>query len=584
MNPIARLPDDVVNQIAAGEVVERPASVVKELIENALDADATRIVVEIEQGGKRLIRVRDDGHGIPADQLALAIERHATSKLRTADDLERIASSGFRGEALPSIGSVAELTLTSRAADAKEGATVAVAFSRASPVHPAGHPIGTTVDVRNLFAEIPARRKFLRAESTELRYIVDMVSSLALARSAVSFVVRADGREVLNLPAAPASADRVFAAFGKDLANGLAPVEFEEQGIAVSGFVSRDASAGGPRPDLRAYVNGRPVKDRGIGKALTEAYRALGHFDPKPLAVLFVDVGLDTVDVNVHPAKTEVRFREPSRVFQTIVRAVRRALAEPERATPHGLSLNPAPALATGASSVIADPSFSYPTPAASRLWDDGTTARERPDGSLARTTAEVQVIGQFRDTYILAAIDGDLWLFDQHTCHERARFETIQKRKAGERFASQGLLEPVVVQLPPNLALLAEESSLELFDLGFELEPFGSGALLARSIPHVLSGRDPSASVLAVLRQLDAAAETHWAVEGRAHRLAASLACHSAVRAGQRVSIPTMQEIVNGLLGSEFQDYCPHGRPTRHRIPKEDVARWFERTGWRRS
>ena len=327
MQPIQRLPDDVVNQIAAGEVVERPASVVKELVENALDAEATRIVIDIEQGGKRLIRVRDDGQGIPACDLGLAIERHATSKLRNASDLEHIASSGFRGEALPSIGSVAELLITSRARDASEGAVVSVAFSRTEPVKPAAHPGGTTVEVRNLFAEIPARRKFLRAESTELRHAVEVVSLVAMARSTVGFTVRADGRDVLSLPPAASTEERVAAVLGRDVASGLVAVDFEEQGISISGFVSRDPSRGGARPDIRAYVNGRPVKDRGLSKALAEAYRTLGHFDAKPAAVLFVDLGLDMVDVNVHPAKTEVRFREPARVFQAVVRAARRALA-----------------------------------------------------------------------------------------------------------------------------------------------------------------------------------------------------------------------------------------------------------------
>ena len=327
MQRIARLPDEVVNQIAAGEVVERPASVVKELVENALDASATRIVIDIEQGGKRLIRVRDDGEGIEAADLAIAIERHATSKLRHASDLEHIASSGFRGEALPSIGSVAELAITSRTREASEGGVVSVAFSRVVAPKPAAHPVGTTVEVRNLFAEIPARRKFLRAESTELRHAVEIVSLLAMARPSVGFTVRADGREVLSLPPAATTEERVAAVLGRDLASGLVPVDFEEQGIAISGFVSRDPSRGGARPDIRAYVNGRPVKDRGLSKALSEAYRALGHFDPRPMAVIFVDVGLDMVDVNVHPAKTEVRFREPSRVFQTLVRAVRRALS-----------------------------------------------------------------------------------------------------------------------------------------------------------------------------------------------------------------------------------------------------------------
>ena len=585
MNRIARLPDEVVNQIAAGEVVERPASVVKELVENALDAEATRIAIDIEQGGKRLIRVRDDGVGIPASDLALAIERHATSKLRNASDLEHIASSGFRGEALPSIGSVAELLITSRTRDSGEGGVVSVAFSRAEPVRPAAHPVGTTVEVKNLFAEVPARRKFLRAESTELRHSVEQVSLLAMARSGVGFTVRADGREVLSLPPAASTEERVAAVLGRDLASGLAPVDFEEQGISISGFVSRDPSKGGARPDVRAFVNGRPVKDRGLSKALSEAYRALGHFDPKPAAVIFVDVGLDMVDVNVHPAKTEVRFREPSRVFQTLVRAVRRALSAEgggEAARPWTNRFAPAAGSAGSDGAGYADGESAEAPSSAPRLWE--SPASEGADRFGMPGSPQAAVLGQFRDTYIVAALDGDLWLFDQHTCHERSRFEQIEKRKKGERAQSQALLEPVVVQVSPGLALLAEESSLELYDLGFEIEAFGAGSLLVRSIPHLLSGRDPAEAVTRILRQIEDGSDTHWAVEGRAHRLAASLACHSAVRAGQKVNPATMQEIVSGLLRAEFQDYCPHGRPTRHRIPKEDVARWFERTGWRRS
>lgn len=589
MNPIARLPDEVVNQIAAGEVVERPASVVKELVENSLDAEATRIVIELEQGGKRLIRVRDDGHGIEAGEMAMAIERHATSKLRSASDLEHIASSGFRGEALPSIGSVAELLITSRTQLSPEGAQVSVAFSRALPARPAAHPVGTTVEVKNLFAEVPARRKFLRAESTELRHAAEIVSLLAMARSSVGFTMRADGREVLNLPPAPSVAERVGALLGRDASGDLAEVDFEEQGISVSGYVSRDPSRGGARPDIRAFVNGRPVKDRGLSKALSEAYRALGHFDPKPLAVIFVDVGLDMVDVNVHPAKTEVRFREASRVFQTVVRAVRRALAAPSDEprpsgsdAPSGFGGRAGHVAASMDSGSPTPASGQYPADASPRMWEAPAAAEGSAGFSVSR--AAPVVLGQFRDTYIVAAMDGDLWLFDQHTSHERARFEAIEKRKAGERAQSQALLEPVVVEVSPAIALLAEESSLELYALGFELEPFGAGSLLVRSIPHLLSGRDPAEAVTKVLRQLEDGADTHWAVEGRTHRLAASLACHSAVRAGQKINPATMHEIVVGLQSSEFQDYCPHGRPTRHRIPKEDIARWFERTGWRRS
>ena len=564
---------------------------VKELVENALDAEATRIVVEIEQGGKRLIRVRDDGYGIPTEDLALAIERHATSKLRNAKDLEHIASSGFRGEALPSIGSVAELTITSRTRDSTEGGAVSVSFSRATPARPAAHPVGTTVEVEHLFAEVPARRKFLRAESTETRHAVEMVSLLALARSTVGFVMRADAREVLSIPPSASMAERVAAVLGKDQATGLVQVDHEEPGISVSGFVSKDPSRGGARPDVRAYVNGRPVKDRGLSKAVSEAYRALGHFDPKPLVVLFVDVGLDMVDVNVHPAKTEVRFRESSRVFETVVRAVRRALAhdgDPQRARPW-----PEPTGSTGnagshkagssdasAGATLGDGAEAL---SASRWWESSSAAEGVSRFGLPGPS-EPMVLGQFRDTYIVAALDGDLWLFDQHTCHERARFEQIESRKKGERAQSQALLDGVVVNVSPALALLAEESSLDLYDLGFEIEAFGAGSLLVRSIPHLLSGRDPAEVVTRVLRQIEDSSDTHWVVEGRAHRLAASLACHSAVRAGQKISPATMLEILTGLLSTQFQDYCPHGRPTRHRIPKEDIARWFERTGWRRS
>ena len=579
MNRIARLPDDVVNQIAAGEVVERPASVVKELVENALDAEATRIVVEIEQGGKRLIRVRDDGVGIPVDDLALALERHATSKLRNASDLEHIASSGFRGEALPSIGSVSELMITSRTRDSREGGTVSVAFSRVSAVRPAAHPVGTTVEVKNLFAEVPARRKFLRAESTETRNAVEIVSLLAIARPSVGFVVRADGREVLSIPPSPSMAERVSAVLGKDLAAGLAPVDHEEQGISVSGFASRDPARGGGRPDVRAYVNGRPVKDRGLSKAVSEAYRALGHFDPKPAVVVFVDVGLDMVDVNVHPAKTEVRFRESSRVFETVMRAVRRGLSAGDAGTADFWKVrSELERSADGANRALA----SAASPSRGPMWDteaaEGVSRFGEPDKSTPT------VLGQFRDTYIVAAMDGDLWLFDQHTSHERARFEEIERRKSGERAASQGLLIPAVAQLTPSLALLAEECAGELGELGFEVESFGSGSFLVRAIPHLLSGRDPVEAVTGVLHQLEDSANSHWAIEGRRHRLAASLACHSAVRAGQKISLATMNEIVAGLMATEFQDFCPHGRPTRHRIPKEDIARWFERTGWRRS
>lgn len=581
MSKIVRLSDDVVNQIAAGEVVERPASVVKELVENAIDAQASRIQIEVEGGGKRLIRVRDDGDGMEPVDLGLAIERHATSKLRAAADLEAISSHGFRGEALPSIGSVAELSITSRPALSADGASVSVRFGRASGVKPAAHPKGTTVEVRHLFAEIPARRKFLKADATELRHIVETVSLLALVRPDIGFTLHADGRSVIEALEARSSRQRLEAVMGRETADALVDVERAEGGIAVSGFTSREPNRGGSRPDLRIFVNGRAVKDRALSKAVTEAYRALGHFDAKPETVLFVDVGAETVDVNVHPAKTEVRFRDASRVFESVVRAIRAALGEAARPSGAGIASH-----VTSAARPLDSPPIETTWHAA-----DGVAAGPGQKAVAFASSAQAalqpegpQALGQYRDTYIVAVFEGDLWLFDQHTAHERARFESILARKAEEALESQRLLMPSVVDLSPSLRLLAEECLEELRHLGFEIEDFGGRSLSVSALPALLAGRPPAEALGAVLRQLDGAANRHWAVEGRKHRLAASLACHSAVRAGERLTLSTMQAVVSGLAATEQPEFCPHGRPTRHRIAKDEIARWFERTGWRRS
>jgi DNA mismatch repair protein MutL len=579
---IARLPDEVVNQIAAGEVVERPASVVKELIENALDAQATRIAIDIEQGGKRLIRVRDDGEGIMAADLALALERHATSKLRTASDLEHIASSGFRGEALPSIGSVAELAISSRTRDASEGAQVSVSFSRAAPARPAAHPAGTTVEVKNLFAEIPARRKFLRAESTELRHAVDVASLLAMARPDVGFTVRADGRDVMVLPPSESMEERVAGVLGRELATGLVPVDLEEHGISVSGFVSRNPAQGGARPDVRVFVNGRPVRDRGLSKALSEAYRALGHFDPKPVAVLFVDLGFDMVDVNVHPAKTEVRFREPARVFQAVVRAVRKALSagpddrSAQEASPDSDRNSESPQIGASPTS---RPWASGASASAPSVWPVSSAAEgASPFGAPA--PSEGVVLGQFRDTYIVAAVAGDLWLFDQHTSHERARFERIEKRKAGERVESQGLLTPAVVEVSPGLALLAEECMSDLAGLGFEVESFGPGAFLIRAIPELLAHMDPAAALRVLVEDFEED-ETPLQTELEA-RIIARVCKRAAIKAGQVLQEAEQRALLRDLESCQSPRTCPHGRPTMIHLSVELLERQFGRRGSR--
>jgi DNA mismatch repair protein MutL len=326
-------------------------------------------------------------------------------------------------------------------------------------------------------------------------------------------------------------------------------------------------------------VTARPVKDRGLSRAVVEAYRALGHFSARPRVVLFLDLAPDMVDVNVHPAKTEVRFREPARVFEGVMRAVRDGLrSESAGALLHKTERRGVFALSWGYSGETQTPLHR------AVAHDAAMPPSTGPEELGASALADVTVLGQFRDTYIVAIVDGDLWLFDQHTAHERVRFETIVKRRASQALESQRLLVPVVVELSPSLALLADECATDLAGLGFETEPFGGRSRSVSAVPALLSGKDPNDALIAVLGQLDAAENRRWAIDGRAHRLAASLACHSAVRAGEAVTLPTMRAIVTTLLGAEHQDSCPHGRPTRRRIPREDIARWFDRSGWKRS
>ena len=585
---IQRLPEDLVNKIAAGEVVERPASAVKELVENSLDAGATSVLVEIEGGGRSLIRVRDDGCGMGREDAQLALERHATSKLRTWPDLQAIATHGFRGEALPSIASVSELSLWTRDEAGPAGTEVQVRHGRLVHVRDAGHPRGTTVEVRDLFGAVPARRKFLRSDSTEVGHVAEAVALLALARPQTGFVLSSGSREVLQTPPVDGLAARLYQIYGGAFLEELLPVEDGHEWAQVRGFVSRPDRPTASRAALRLFVNGRAVRDRALAKAVLEGYRGAGVSEPRPEAFLFLEVPLAMVDVKVHPAKTEVRFADSRTVWQAVQGSVRRALGSGAR--------RQAPRADTSRIQEAAEGYLALGAEAPSRSLGDPGLERARAEGGLALPVAEgpaleadrwpadvPTVLGQHRNTYIVASDGEDLILIDQHTAHERVRFEGLLERLERRAVESQILLAPLVVTLPPELRPVFESHGGGLTAMGFEAEGFGGGSVRVRAVPALLGARDPGRALQALLLDLLERESSDWIVSSSRDRLAATLACHSSVRAGQSLAVQEMAAIVRDLAQTAHPTLCPHGRPTIVRVPKEDVTRWFGRTGWRR-
>jgi DNA mismatch repair protein MutL len=584
LSRIERLPDDLVDKIAAGEVVERPASVVKELVENSLDAGAATVRVEIEGGGRRLMRVRDDGCGMGPEDARLALERHATSKLRALSDLQAIGTNGFRGEALPSIASVSHLLLRTRDESGPAGTEVEVKHGQLVGVRAAGHPRGTTVEVRDLFGTVPARRKFLRSDATESAHVAEAVSALALARPGTGFALASGGRTAIEAPPVDGLAARLYQLFGGQLLEDLVAVEGGLTWVEVRGFVSRLDRAGQARTALRLFVNGRGVKDRAISKAVLDAYRAAGGGGQRPEAFLFLTLPLHTVDVNVHPAKSEVRFADPRLVWRAVGQAVSDALS----AGAGGAGLRDQ----GGAVMEATERYLACPEPEGGRQGSFVSVASQGPDRPAApepQTQAGLlpsdvpRVLGQHRNTYIVASDGEDLVLVDQHTAHERVRFEALLVRLERREVEAQVLLAPLVLDLAPELRPVLEANQAELAELGFEVEGFGGGSLQVRAVPALLGTKGAGGALTELLRDLLERETAEWTVSGRRERLAATLACHSAVRAGQPLTVESMSAILRELAQTAHPTLCPHGRPTSVRLPRGDVARWFGRTGWRR-
>ena len=593
--PIRLLPRQLVDQIAAGEVVERPASVVKELVENAIDAGAQRIEVSVEGGGVDRIVVADDGGGIAADELPLAIASHATSKISSSDDLAAIGTMGFRGEALASIASVSRLSITSRVTGSDAGARIEVDGGIASEVRPAGCPVGTVVEVRQLFHNVPARRKFLRTAGTELGRIEEVLESIALCRPDVAFRLVADGKTRVDLPATTDARRRVLAVLGESIADGLLEVTADtvlEGGAPITlwGLVGRPSLARGSGRALRFALNGRAVLDRTLAHAVKEAFRGLVDPGRTPIAFVAVEMDPSLVDVNVHPAKTEVRFRQPNFVHQCVMRAVRDALRAADLVPsftlmPHAHSLVPA------ISSPHTSPTTYTARAVSSDFSDFAALAVDRalhatPPVALVSAVPETlhgnrtaRRVMQVHGSYLVVEDAEGILVVDQHALHERGMFEELKARIAASPLESQRMLVPVAIETDPRAVEAIADAGPLLERLGIELGAVGPRAVLVHAYPTFLLGRgvEPAAFVPGLLAQI--AEDGHADFESALHSVLDMMACKASVKAGDRLSATEIDALLDLRDRIERGTACPHGRPTALRITMRDLERNFGRS-----
>jgi DNA mismatch repair protein MutL len=592
---IHRLPPDLANQIAAGEVVERPASVIKELVENSIDAGARRLTITVEFGGKKLIRVEDDGEGMEPEDARLAIERHATSKIHRADDLERISTLGFRGEALPSIASVSHFVLRTRARGAEAGTEIRVNGGSVASVAEAGAPEGTSIEVSDLFYNLPARRKFLKSDAAESAQVSRVVTQLALCYPEIGFTLTSSGRKVLQCPPVGGLRDRLYQLYGER--GDLIEVRRDRGDVKVTGYIAALAEQGPTRGPQNVFVNRRIIKDRTIAHAIIDSYSVASIKERSPEVHLFIEMPFDALDVNVHPTKAEVRFRDQSFMHEVI----RRTLGD-------ALGRGPAPELVLQAPADFAPQPTTLPLPASygttfPSRWTTAPIAPLAPtgEGSIASTiegaiapTGEggigptsgsgiapsirpMMPLGQFRDTFIIAVDEEGIAIIDQHVAHERVLFERITERLTKGRLESQRLLEPLIVSLPASgrQALLAHGADLER--LGFEIEEFGGDTVRVSAYPAVLRAEDCDATLRTLADDLEGL-DRGSRVEEALKRIAATMACHAAVKANYPLTAEKMTHILDELRRTSYSTICPHGRPVMLRLTRREVEKNFQR------
>lgn len=612
--PILLLPDTLINQIAAGEVVERPASVVKELVENALDAGAHRVDIDLEEGGVRLIRIRDDGAGMEPDQLPLAISRHATSKIASLDDLEGVSTLGFRGEALPSIASVSRFRLASRRPDAEHGAALEVEGGAVGEVVPRPHPPGTTVEVRDLFFNVPARRKFLRAERTELGHIEEWLRQLALARPDVELRVSHNGKPSRRWKGEGddlLSDSRLHATLGEEFARNAIRLDHSGAGLRLHGWIAQPAYNRASADQQYLYCNGRAIRDRSVAHAVKQAYSDVLFHGRQPAYVLFLELDPRRVDVNVHPAKHEVRFRDSRLIHDFVYRTLQGVLAETRAgSTPSALDaphMQHATQPMEGAAAwgrqqaplglrQVAEARAGYEalygrSDAVESHDADAATpgmafAPSVPHGAGAGATdaegdATLPPLGyavaQLHGIYVLAESREGLVVVDMHAAHERIGYEKLKRAHDGEGLRSQPLLVPVTVAVSEREADVAEREAETLAKLAFEVTRAGPQSLAVRSVPALLAHADVEALLRDVLADLREHGQSRRIAEAR-DELLSSMACHGAVRANRRLTLPEMNALLREMEATERSGQCNHGRPTWAFFSLPEIDKWFLR------
>ncbi len=605
--PIRQLPDTLINQIAAGEVVERPASVVKELVENALDAGARRIDIDLEEGGVRLIRIRDDGGGIAAEELPLAVSRHATSKIGSLDDLEAVATLGFRGEALPSIASVSRFTLSSRRADDAHAVSLQVDGGKVAAPAPSAHPPGTTVEVRDLFYNVPARRKFLRAERTELGHIEEWLRALALVRPDVELRVSHNGKPSRRYKGEEElfSGARLGETLGREFADAALAIDHAAAGLQLQGWIARPTYSRASADQQYLYVNGRSIRDRSVAHAVRQAYADVLFHGRQPAYVLFLSLDPTRVDVNVHPAKHEVRFRDARLIHDFVYRTLHEALAQTRAGSASGIDAMAQPQVQGAQQAPAASLHWSRPMPqsnlslrvdearaAYAGLYGGGDSAgawsaTAAGEGDVSAQSVPQQdeggvpplgyAVAQLHGIYILSEAADGMIVVDMHAAHERIGYEKLKTAHDGEGVRTQPLLVPQTVAVSEREADVADAEAATLVELGFEVSRSGPQSLLLRSVPALLAHGDTEALLRDVLADLREHGESRR-VRAARDELLSTMACHGAVRANRRLTLPEMNGLLRQMEATERSGQCNHGRPTWAHFPLADIDRWFLR------
>ena len=581
MGEIHLLSDEVVNKIAAGEIIERPVSVIKELVENSLDAGATSIRVEIERGGKQLIRVTDDGWGIAPEDAVLAFERHATSKIRSSEDLHQVGTMGFRGEALASIAAVSQVTLKTRRAAEDAGLSLFVVNGKCQSSQPAAMPPGTMVEARNLFTSIPARRKFLKSDAAEAAAISNMMNAFALAHAEISFHLFQEQREVRNCPKTTNLRERVFQVFGAEMLENLLEIEESLYHFKITGFVSGADSLRTNRNYQYFFINRRFVKDRVIANSIYVAYRVFAESGRYPVAFLFLEMPPAMVDVNVHPAKYEVRFLQQALVQKGIIDTIQRLLN----------AARPLPGFSLSSNSFIprySSPELDVPAWTQQQQQDPSILPQQpQPGGPPLQMPSPPQrklpqegtykIIGQYDHTYILLSDESGLILVDQHVAHERILYEQLLETQERREMTVQPMLIPLVLEINPAQMMLLEDYLDRFRELGFDMEVFGSGSIAVKQIPEILSGTNYSAALQRLINDLEKLYRGGM-LESFADEMRKSVACQAAVKINMPLTMEKMEYLIRQLLKTKTPQVCPHGRPIILRISHYEIEKNFKR------